>query len=221
MRDRPVLHRHGLSGAVFSNICANARGTVVLDQYDPDNDAGSMMGAALAANCNPAVVVGVAQQDAGIVNDPITGRPTAGPGDTLLMGGGSYGQLTMGYLDNAGLTKLLLAVDGPNNLAFFDRATNVAVVSAPFSTLTSSHDFFALELTVEPISGTLSYTGFGMYAAGTAAAGYYFAQVVMPNIATYTDAWYVYEWTDSGEVDGGAAQLPDSTDTFTLVLGGS
>jgi hypothetical protein len=42
----------------------------------------------------------------------------------------------------------------------------------------------------------------------------------MPKIGAYTDAWYGYEWSDSGDVDGGAALLPDSTDTFTLVMGG-
>jgi hypothetical protein len=207
-------------GAVFSNLCANASGTVVLDEYVADQDAGSLMGAALAASCTPAVVVTAVSQDAGVANDPVTGRPIAGPGDTLVIAGGSYGQITMGYLDGAGLTRLNLAGDGANALAFFLRATNVAVVSAPISTLTASHDYFALELTVEPISGTLSYTGFGMYAPGTAAAAYYFSNVVMPNLAGYTNAWYVYEWTDSGDVDGGAALSPDSTDTFTLVMGG-
>jgi hypothetical protein len=128
--------------------------------------------AALVASCSPAVTATVVSQDAGIANDPISGRPIAGPGDTLVMAGGSYGQITMADPDSAGLTRLSLAGDGANNLAFFLRATNTAVVSAPFSTLTASHDFFGLELTVEPLCGALSYTGSGMYVPGTAAAAY-------------------------------------------------
>ncbi len=89
-------------GAVFSNICENHMGTIVLDEYDTDNDAGGTMGGALAASCSPPVTVNAVSQDAGIANDPITGRPIAGPGDTLVLGGGHYGQITMGYLDSAG-----------------------------------------------------------------------------------------------------------------------
>ena len=166
------------------------------------------------------VTVNEVSQDAGIANDPITGRPIAGPGDTLLIGGGSYGQITMGYLDSNALSKVYLATDGPNNLAFFVRSTNVKIITDTYADLNASHDIFVLQLIVEPISGTLSYTGYGMFIWGTAAAGYYFSNVVMPNIATYTDAWYVYEWTDSGDVDGGAVQLPDPTDTFTFTMSG-
>ncbi len=115
---------------------------------------------------------------------------------------------------------MTIALDGANNLAFYVRATNQQIVTAPFSSLSASHDFFVLQLAVEPISGTLAYTGYGMLAYGTTAAGYYFATTVMPNIASYSDAWYVVEWTDSGDVDGGVDMAPDSTDTFTVTASG-
>jgi hypothetical protein len=39
--------------------------------------------------------------------------------------------------------------------------------------------------------------------------------VVFPNYAAYTDAWYVYEWTDTND-DG----IADAGDTFTLIAHG-
>ena len=61
---------------------------------------------------------------------------------------------------------------------------------------------------------------YGIDGPGTTAGAFYFANVMLPNIVgadvtTFTDAWYVYEWTMA---DGGAG--PSLGDTFTLVGSG-
>jgi hypothetical protein len=82
----------------------------------------------------------------------------------------------------------------------------------PTSMLSPSLDYFALEVSVEPKSGTLCFFGFGMLVPGTEAVAYYFQNHVVPHLDTYSDAWYVYGWTDTDN-NG----MPSAGDTFMLV----
>ena len=82
--------------------------------------------------------------------------------------------------------------------------------------MTAHHDYFLLELSVEPISGTLCFFGYGMLSQGTIAAGYYFQSTIVPALSTYTDAWYVYEWTDTNN-----DSVPNAGDTFALTAHGT
>jgi hypothetical protein len=83
------------------------------------------------------------------------------------------------------------------------------------ATLTAHHDYFALEVTVEPASGTLCFFGYGMYAPGTSAAAYYFQNDVIGSRAMFPDVWYVYEWTDTDN-----SGTPSAGDAFTLIAHG-
>ena len=85
--------------------------------------------------------------------------------------------------------------------------------TAPIVTLTDHHDYFLLQLSVEPTSGTLCFNAHGFFAAGTQAAPWYFTNVIFPSLPTYTDSWYIVEWTDGANQDG----VPGPTDTFTLI----
>jgi hypothetical protein len=198
--------------AVFANVCENAKATVVKDPYDPDNAAGHLVGTALSTSCVPATVVVEKDQGAAGVLD-FSNRPLGGVGMTYVTGGGSFGQKTIDYMDKAALTPVFLTGDG-TNITFRIRRTGTDLVSAPMTTLTDSHDYFFVELAVEPVSGTLCFSVQGMFGAGTAAGAYWASTEVVPKRATYTDAWYAYEWTDSGD------KLPSSTDTFRLIAHG-
>jgi hypothetical protein len=88
------------------------------------------------------------------------------------------------------------------------------VVSTPNSALTAHHDFFYVQLSVEPVSGTLCLSAAGMYAPGTVAAGYYTGTEIIPNRAKYKANWYAYEWSDAN-----GDSSPNAGDTFTLVKG--
>jgi hypothetical protein len=202
--------------AVFVNVCANATGTVVTDPYTGDNEAGIALGQALVACADGGVAISIVPQtQAGVLIPADAGwRPNTGVGNTLVVGGGEYGQLSVAYMDDNGLTPVYLTNDG-TTAHIYQRSTGLTLVTAADSALTSQHDFFLLELAVEPQSGTLCLFGQGIYGPGTLAAGYYGSAVVVPNHATSTAPWYVYEWTDTN-----ASGVPDLGDTFTLVAHG-
>jgi hypothetical protein len=199
--------------AVLANICDNPRATVVLDPFIGDNQASLAVGSAVLSTCMiDAGVPQVYESDAGDVGT--TWRPSTGVGNTYIACGGAYGQHGVSYLDDNGLTSLYLITDG-TTAWFDDRNTLLAVVTTPVSSLTAHHDFFFLQVTVEPTTGTLSLMGVGILGPGTAAAGYYASAVVIPAYATYTDAWYAYEWTDTN-----GDSIANAGDTFTLVAQG-
>jgi hypothetical protein len=202
--------------AIFENVCANAAGTVVEDPYAGDNEAGVALGQALVGCADGGVAISIVPQtQAGVLIPADAGwRPNTGVGNTLVVGGGGHGQLSVAYMDDNGLTPVYLTNDG-TTAHIYQRSTGLALVTAADSALTAQHDFFLLELAVEPQSGTLCLFGEGIYGPGTVAAGYYGSTVVVPNHATSAAPWYVYEWTDTN-----ASGVPDQGDTFTLVAQG-
>ena len=132
----------------------------------------------------------------------------------LVTGGGGYGHIGIAYLDMMNLTPLFPSVNG-QEYDVIERATGAKIVSTTFTALTAQHDYFYVELAVEPLSGTLSVSGVGMQAPGTVAAGYYLAAEIIPNRANYPKAWYLFEWTDEN-----GNSLPDAPDTFSPVASG-
>jgi hypothetical protein len=91
------------------------------------------------------------------------------------------------------------------------------VVPLPVS---ATHDFFVVYVAKDFTSGTFSLVIYGVDFAGTRAGAFYFANVMLPSIVaadvtTFTEAWYLYEWTMA---DGGAG--PSLADTFTQIAAG-
>jgi len=199
--------------AVIANVCANARGTVALDPYSVDNDAGIAVGAALAGNCIPApTIVQASQHDPGVTDLSGSGRPVTGPGNTFITGGGYYGQVGVAYMEKS-ITPLYLTTDGTR--AQIKPRSGTAIVDVAVSSLTSQFDYFYVQLSVEPKSGTLCFSSAGMGGPGTVAAGYYVSQVMIPSLSSYTSSWYVYQWQDTNN-----DSVPNQGDTFTLVMAG-
>jgi len=200
--------------AVIANVCGNPSATVVLDQYEADNEGGAAIGAALLANCVPPPNVVQRNEDAGGVTDPATGRPITGVGNTFVNGGGSWGHPSIGYLDMMQLTPLYSSVMG-DQYYVVERSTGKNILSTTFESLTAQHDYFYVELAVEPVSGTLSFSGVGMLAPGTMAAGYYLGAEIVPNRANYPNAWYLFEWTDTN-----GDSIPNAADSFVEMTSG-
>jgi hypothetical protein len=203
--------------AVFTNVCANTTITVVDDPYPVDNEAGASLATALVASCPAGLHMSiVSQTQPGVlVPEGDAGwRPNTGVGSTLVVGGGSFGQLSVANMDESALTPVYLTNDGTTS-HIIQRATGLALVTADDSQLGPTHDFFMLELAVEPESGTLCLLGEGLYGPGTVAAGYFGSQVLLPNHASYPAPWYVYEWTDTN-----GDMTPDKGDTFNVVAEG-
>jgi hypothetical protein len=217
--------------AVLSNLCQNPHAAVVDDEFPADNDAGNAIATALTGCLPTAVTFTTIQQDNGTDFDQATHRPLIGPGTTLIAGGGAFGQLSVAYLDNAGISPAYIVEDvNTNALSIVQRSSGIAVVTGTLSSLTPTHDYFLLVMAVEPISGTLCFTAAGAgQGAGTAAAAYYFVNDIMPNLSTYTYSWYAYEWTSAGN-DASSADIdaepvtgvpPTAADTFALQYKGN
>jgi hypothetical protein len=199
--------------AILSNVCANSKATVALDRFPTDNEAGVSMGAALMMGCMPAVSVTSAAIDSGVAQNPVTGQPLTGPGDTLIAGGGYFGQTGVSYMENHGLSLVGGTLNGNSYLK--DPKTNTTIFNVPSASLTASHDYVVIDLAVEPASGSLCLFGYGFTGQGTEAAAYYFQTNIIGNRAMFPDAWYVYEWTDTDHSGG-----PSPGDTFTQTAHG-
>jgi hypothetical protein len=196
-------------------LCANPQATVVLDAFQVDNQAGTALGAALAAGCNPPPMVQPVSQHAPGVLETDAGRPSTGGGNTFVAGGGAYGQLGVSYLDNQGLTPVYLTTDG-TTAQIIQRAPGVVLANTNVSDLNAHHDFFFIEIAVEPITGTACFIGAGILAPGTAAAGYFGASQLVPNHSGDTHAFYVVEWTDTN-----GDSIPNAGDAFDVKASGS
>jgi stigma-specific protein Stig1 len=200
------------SETVFANVCTNPNATVIKDQYDPDNNAAAAIGSALTMSCMPpTMVVARDQGEAGVLT--ASGRPLAGVGNTYLIGGGSFGQRAVDYLDKTDMTPVYLTFDGVT-AQFLNRRTGEVLVTTLASALNDGHDFFYLQMFVEPLGGTLCINTIGMYAPGTVAGGFWLSTEIIPKRAMYTDTWYAFEWIDSGD------KIPNAADTFRLIAHG-
>jgi hypothetical protein len=215
--------------ATFAHLCHNPSATVFFDQYEADNQAALMMANALQDACQ-VTIVSPTRNDAGAVADPnvldpVSGQAKTGIGNLCLIGGGSFGQRAVAYIDNNSLSDVVVGSGvtdaGVFAVYFTDRTVPSAPknigVEAPYSATNSTHDFFLLELTIDPGNGSMCLGAIGLTAQGTLAAGYYAAKHLIENgaYATTSKSWLLYEWTD--EDDGGT---PDDNDTYTLIASG-
>lgn len=205
--------------AVFSNVCNNPSGTVFFDGIDVDNAAASTLGAALGSTCRMAVT----SPEAG-PTDPDSGEPLTGIGNLCIIAGGGSGQAAVRFIDNASQSDVILRGIYDDGGVFDLRFTQEVGSGAPqdlasiaYSGLPVMTDYFLVELTVDPGTGSLCMAVIGMNGEGTAAGSYFVANQFLANGAYKTSAksWYVYYWASG--TDGGA---PSSADTFTLVASG-
>jgi Stigma-specific protein, Stig1 len=209
----------GCDETIISNVCANPTSTVVFGSYDGDDEAGAVMGAALTALCVPSIHVVSVSQDAPGILEAGSGRPITGPGDTFVTAGDGYlqngvkhGEDGVIYMEQS-TTPLYVWGDGTNG-EIRNRAGN-PLVTTPVKNLTAHHDYFYLQVTVEPQSGTLCFSGVGMAQYGTNAMGYFVANQLLPNLSSFTKTWYVYAWDDTNN-----DSTPNGGDTYSLLQSG-
>ena len=182
-----------------------SRSLALLDGLREDDDAGLSMASALAASCPPTVVASATRQlDAGVL-DAITGEPIL-TGPMLCVGGGSFFQRSIGWLENANLAPVRdTSTSTQYRLSLRDGGV---VATGPAAALGPTHDIFVIQLVRTPIGSVVLNTG-GFFGEGTTAGAWYFQNVLLPMRPALTSGWYVVEWTD------GNANGPDLSDTFT------
>jgi hypothetical protein len=186
----------------LANVCAIGKVVVILDTNKNPTEGnrapGRAIGAALAAKCVPSPIVTEAEQDSVDALNFTTGRPVSGGGELLVVAGGPFFQNLEDYVEKQEISPLYLFVDmGADLQQFKSRADDEVIASRTISGDNESHDFFAIQFMRDPQSGSLVLNAQGFWLSGTNAASFLLLNGILPNIASYDEAWYVYEWTDA------------------------
>jgi hypothetical protein len=208
---------NGCKAGIVANVCESPVVTFLLDGLSADDPATDVLQTGLATSCSPplTMVTKVPQSTSGTIN-PTNGKPVAGPGDMLIVAGGPFGQLLVKYLETSGITPVYsyydLMVNQLRGRSPGDAGADPLIVNAMQSDVTDSHSFFLIEFVIDPASGTLAFIVYGINAAGTSAATWYFAQKILPMKSSFDKSWYVYEWTDLDN-----DKKPSDADLFKLV----
>ena len=153
--------------------------------------------------------VTVEQADATSIN-PTTGQPLSGK-DLLALAGGPFGQRAIRFLDSAGSSPIYPAQTASGLYEYRRSSDDTPVVTFEPSTLSSSHDYLLIQMARDELTGSPAVMAYGFNEYGTAAAVWYFANTMLPSLASHGNAWYVFEWTDDGDA------MPDAGDTFAAL----
>lgn len=207
----------GQSGCVvakLSSACQVGKLVVVLDGQDGDDPTGRALSQSLVAHCSSSQTSREVSQTASDVLNPNSGQPVSGGDELLLIAGGNYFQKGMGYLVANKIAPLTNS-GGFDKYEIHDTASNALIASEMITEVSDSHDLFAVQFMREPSSNSLILNAYGFTVGGTAAATYYFTDVIAPNLATIDKAWFVGEWTDKD-----ADQLPDADELTVIASGG-
>lgn len=198
----------------YPNFCANTTVYVIHDGITADQNAADLMASTITANCPSTVMVHTANQTDASLVDQTTGQPLAGAGVTYVFGGGPFANKPIKWLEQTQVaTKVYFSAPDGVNYDWMKRGVTTPVASMPAATCSTHVDQFVTELVTDPMSGTLSLVGYGACTGGkgTLAAAYFYANVILPNKATYPDSWYVFSWSDTNN-----NATPDAGDTFTV-----
>jgi hypothetical protein len=202
----------------LANACDIPQVTFLLDGLAVDDDATPLVRDGIAASCSPAPDMKIVPEKTADVVNPTTGRPFIGGGQMLAVLGGPFGHGLVRYLEQAKVADVYNYYDADVN-RFIGRAlsgqSDPLIVDAQQWMLTTGHDYFVVEMVLEPLSGTLVLASYGLASPGTRAAGWYLVHQMLPMRSTLDKSWYVYEWTD-----GDGDEQPGTADTFTLVASG-
>lgn len=194
--------------------------TFLQDGSNVDDGLAPVLSAVLVSGCPSAPATAVEMETASTAVNPMTAQPVAGAGDLLIEIGGPYTSNTAHYVESHGYTRLYDTTPDGNVVGFYGRSadggTDPEIAVVPIPTLTTTHDFFKIEMVVDPVSGTRVLQIYGIFSPGTLAAEWFFENRMLPNLSAYPLRYYVYEWSH-----GDAGPNPGASDTFTLVASGN
>jgi hypothetical protein len=200
---------------VVANMCELALATALLDGAPPDDRAAADVLSALSEHCPaPPATRALDQLRADVIN-PTDGRIVVSGGELLVLAGGPYFNRAAGFLERDRSAPVYNAGAQPA-IEFVRSADGAVVGSSTFPESTPSHDMIVIQVARERITGTLALMLYGFHPNGTLAAAWHFVHVMAPDLGSYREAYYVYDWTDtSGD------QVPNAGDTWRLLGSGS
>ncbi len=173
----------------LQNVCQNAGVTSVYDGVTSDDDASNVIRNALSSGCTPSPIPRTVSQTDSATIEQGTGKALVGPGELLVLAGGDSVSTPVNYVNAAHIAPIYSI---GNDLR---RSTDDSLVTK-VSGLSADHDFIVIQVVREPTNGSLLLVAYGYSALGTTAGSWYFANVMMSSISSYTDLWYIYEWKD-------------------------
>lgn len=208
--------RTGCSAAIVANVCQGTQLTFLTDTLSNDDTDTATIQTALLAKCIPVPATTVVANDSATNVNATSGEPVTG--NVFVVLGGPYRQTLVQYLENHGVTSVYYAFDashGGFNGRSADGGVDPSLSQFLYTDLDGAHSSFVIETVRDPASGTLLLALYGLDAAGTDAATFYFVNHFLPNLGAFTSSYYVYDWSD-----GNGNKTPDDADTFTLKSSG-
>jgi hypothetical protein len=194
----------------LANICSIAEAVVILDTVknpqEGNRDQGRAIGAALKAKCSPTPVLTEEEQDSVAALNFTTGRPVSGGRELLIVAGGPFFQNLEVYVEKQRIAPVYWhATEGNVETQFRKSSDDSVIASLPLSGIDhDSRDLFLIQFMRDAASGSLVLNAQGFWLSGTVAAAFQLKEGMLPNLSTFDQAWYVYEWVDMDD-----DKLPD------------
>jgi hypothetical protein len=139
----------------------------------------------------------VALDTNGAYIDQSTGVPKVSDSIVVLFGGPLVNE-AVHYYEGNGIAPLHWGLVGgwTSGTEYYYNRNNQAVASMPLSAITSNQDMGLIEAFMDQNGNTvIIFSGFGWQ--GTFVAGVYFKTVLISQLSTMTDSWYIYSWSDN------------------------
>lgn len=204
----------GCLALVFANVCSLPRLTVIHSGEPTDDDAGSMMGAAIQANCPAGLMLRTVNgQDGGVLD--AVGAPVVTRDDALICGGGSFSQPHVNWLETTAAVSPVYDSSTLTQVSYTRRDDGGVIFTDVPSNLGPELDYFLIELVRTRPAGPVTVVGYGSFEPGTVAAAWYFANSIMPMHGAINSGWFVVRWVDLNH-DG----LPNEMSEFTVLGSG-
>jgi hypothetical protein len=148
------------------------------------------------------------------------GQPLMSSTYPILAFASFYVNELVAYYDSTQQTPVYLSYNATLQNMIIQRSTGNVIVSETNAQRDSgSVDYFVIQAFKDTNGRSVFLLG-GIGWTGTYAATVYFVTNILPNIATYTNGWYVYRWNDASSGQS-ANSIPDAGDTFTLISSGN
>ncbi len=193
---------------VFAALCEGGEVIRVSDGLANDDQAGGTMATAVSEACGGGAA-SLNQDDPSLIDG--NGNMLPGKGEILVVTGGVFVSTIALALESYGTTGVYFTGNETGG-GFYDMETGATVASWDAADISSTHDFFAVQISPDPLGSRVVITAAGADQAGTKAAARWFESVVAPDLRGHSKRSYVVEWTDSDE-DG----TPSAGDTYDEV----
>lgn len=144
------------------------------------------------------------------------GSPVGISGTIVTLAGPGVNKVVHYYEQVADITPVYFLWDGSRN-NFVVRATGQRyIVPNAKGMTTAGDDLFLVEAFTDG-QGRRVFVLYGFSWEGTLAAGAFFASQIYPHMSQFSNAWYIYRWTDATSGTS-SNSFPDAGDQYTLII---